>query len=407
MALYMGSSNTGTELMESLLLNQYQNSKNLKEYFGCYFKEMDFLFEQIESVYFGRLIEFAEGAQLDIIGKILNQKRSVVLPTQWFGLSDNGVPPTNVLGMADENIPFAGGLFKDESQGTDPTAPLSDTKYRRLLLAKAHIMNNDVSDLNLLYSVAIIILGRVPPYMKVLEPLPSTVVMYMDSNNVTTEEISLLEYFADKYLIPSGVTFNVELRNLKLRPHFNGTDNYILKDTGVDTIAFKQGAYVTFKTKGIAIGSNAMSIIGNTTREDGLSLSSDGVTLKLCIGNETTDNLYEWDIPVVDLEGNGVDFDNILLWKVWLGEDKAGVSINGIDYISTTVSAGEMQINTIGYSDSTAEGFIWDITHTGDVGDTKLSKLPMTEGEGSVVTAEGINKGQTWTIQATPDWKQI
>ena len=69
----------GKQIMEGLLLNQYQNSPLLQEYMMAFIAELDLLFEQTEEVYLGRFLENAVGKQLDIIGIILQQTRSVIL----------------------------------------------------------------------------------------------------------------------------------------------------------------------------------------------------------------------------------------------------------------------------------------------------------------------------------------
>ncbi len=152
----------GKQIMEGLLLRQYQSSPDLKEFIMAFVSELDLLFEQIEEVYLGRFIENAVGKQLDIIGIILQQPRSVILPTQWFGFSNAGTVPANVAGMANESSPANGGIFRDENVGGGEVTPLDDNTYRKMLLAKAVITNRDAADLSLAYFVVSILLGRVP-----------------------------------------------------------------------------------------------------------------------------------------------------------------------------------------------------------------------------------------------------
>lgn len=152
------TSDKGKQIMEGLLLNQYQNSPLLQEYMMCFIAELDLLFEQTEEVYLGRFIESAVGRQLDIIGIILQLPRSIVLPTQWFGFQG----AVDVAGMADETSPANGGIFRDANVGDGELTPLDDSTYRRLLLAKAFIINRDSADTGLAYFVVSTLLGRVP-----------------------------------------------------------------------------------------------------------------------------------------------------------------------------------------------------------------------------------------------------
>ena len=95
-----------TQIMESMLLQQYQNSPNLKEYMGCFIAELDILFAETERVYLGRFIEYAFGAQLDVLGIILGQSRAVELPTAWFGFTDAGtITIPGIAGFSDETTP--------------------------------------------------------------------------------------------------------------------------------------------------------------------------------------------------------------------------------------------------------------------------------------------------------------
>lgn len=148
----------GTEILEGMLLSQYNNSPNLKEYYMAFIAELDLLFEQVSEVYYGRFLEVAVGEQLDVIGIILQQTRSVILPTAWFGFQGALLAE----GMADEVTPALGGIFKDENEGEGEVTILSDFMYRRMLTAKAAVLNRDSIDISLAYFVISTLLGRVP-----------------------------------------------------------------------------------------------------------------------------------------------------------------------------------------------------------------------------------------------------
>ena len=201
----------GEQIMEGLLLDQYTNSPLLKEYFMAFIAELDFLFEQVEEVYFGRFIDRAIGFQLDVIGEVLQQSRSVILPTVWFGFQG----ATDVDGMADEATPAYGGLFKDENIGEGTLTALDDTLYRRMLLAKAILLNRDSMDISLAYYVISILLNRVPSTFELRDGdsgIPAIrdrqVDLLISRSAITEQETGLLLYMT-KYFVPAGVTFTI------------------------------------------------------------------------------------------------------------------------------------------------------------------------------------------------------
>jgi hypothetical protein len=197
----MSDSTKGTDIFNSLLLEQYQNSPNLKEYMGAFIEEMNELFEEIDKVYYGRLIKDAEGEQLDIIGIILQQNRAVELPDIWFGFE--GAP--NADGFGDDNNPEYGGLFKDENLNELEKIPLDDATYKRVLLAKALVLNKDSCDINLAYEVVSTLLGRVPNLFKIEGSKPVKLTL---STKETDREIQLINYMV-KYFVPTGITFTI------------------------------------------------------------------------------------------------------------------------------------------------------------------------------------------------------
>ncbi len=201
----------GRQIMEELLLNQYSSSDNLKEYYMCFIAELDILFEQVHKVYFGRFLENAEGAQLDVIGIILQQSRSVILPTFWFGFQG----AINAEGMADETTPSIGGTFKDENLGVGKITPLDDRMYKRMLTAKAAVLNRDTIDISLAYYVIAIILGRVPSVFELrdsesgIAPIgKGRIDLKVLGSAVTEQEVKMVLYMA-KYFIPVGMTFTI------------------------------------------------------------------------------------------------------------------------------------------------------------------------------------------------------
>tara|TARA_R110000850_G_scaffold69522_1_gene154338 strand:- start:379 stop:993 length:615 start_codon:yes stop_codon:yes gene_type:complete len=201
----MAIQDKGEQILDGMLLDQYQNSPNLKEYFMAYIAEMDFLFEQIELVYVGRFLNIAIGAQLDVLGKILQQSRSVVLPNIFFGFQGAaGV----ISGMADEATPNNGGVFLDENSGGYGVTPLDDTLYRRVLKVVGTVSSRDSCDINLAYYCISILLDRVPSTFSLTNPAHRQVVLELGVGEVTDLEVVLIEYMA-KYFIPDGMSFTI------------------------------------------------------------------------------------------------------------------------------------------------------------------------------------------------------
>jgi hypothetical protein len=154
----------GTDIMDQLMLSQYANSPNLREFLLAYVEEMDTLFTQLDEVYLGRFLEYAEGSQLDVIGLILDQARSVALPSTYFGMAG----ATGADSFSDEASPFEGGFFKSEGDDDYVNTPLSDEVYRRLLFAKAYANIRPNTSLDSSYELITALLGRVPTKMHLL-----------------------------------------------------------------------------------------------------------------------------------------------------------------------------------------------------------------------------------------------
>ena len=218
MSMPVITTDKGDQLKEGLLLNQYDNSPILDQYISAYTSEMNWLFQNIEAVYLGRMLEYAVGANLDVIGIILDEPRTITLPTQYFGFKDESSSPlANVDQLADEATPAEGGVFKDEEQGAGTSLPLGDAEYRRLLTAKAMVSNRTEIGINGCYEVVKTILGRTPAGMRIVTSDTQIVGNLVTGRNIelellrsdtTASDDSLITYFG-KYLAPMGSTFTV------------------------------------------------------------------------------------------------------------------------------------------------------------------------------------------------------
>lgn len=197
------STDKGTALMERLLLLQYQKSPNLKEYFSAFISEVDLLFYEIENVYLGRFIEWAEGEQLDVIGEILGETRGLGLPITFFGFTDDGLNTANAGSLADIANPSGGGIFRSDGQKDTNNVELSDLSFRRLLLAKAYLTNKRSIDVNTAYNAISFLLGRVPQKFEITFPTTKTIQVELSANDTTATDVAFIQYFT-QYLAPLG-----------------------------------------------------------------------------------------------------------------------------------------------------------------------------------------------------------
>lgn len=193
-------------MMTSLLISQYQNSPILIEYISAFIAEIDTVMTEVQRVHYGQLLANASGEQLDVIGRILDQTRNMNLPKEFFGF----VGAVDVKKMADEATPADGGVFKSESESGFDLVPLSDSEYRRALLAKAFVLNVDVFDVNTIFKVIHIILGRVPSTMYFEEVDADNWVLHLSSTNFSTTDIAILRELKSTY-IPMTVTYTLVL----------------------------------------------------------------------------------------------------------------------------------------------------------------------------------------------------
>lgn len=201
----------GTDIMDAMMLGQYNNSPNLRTYMLAFVEEMDYLFEQIEEVYLGRMLEFAIGRQLDVIGVILDQSRSLALSKGYFGFVGATAPGK----MADESIPADGGFFKSEGEDEFSVIPLDDETYRRLLLAKAYAGTLNNASIEETYQMVIQLLGHVPRKLQLLTIASTTgtvaaktIELHISIEDTGIQDVALIEYFS-KFMIPLGTIFTI------------------------------------------------------------------------------------------------------------------------------------------------------------------------------------------------------
>jgi len=194
----------GTQIMDGLMLRQYHESPNMTQYLHAYVEEMDDLFCAIEDVYFGRFLETAIGAQLDVICVILQQSRNIDLGSVYFGFQG----ATGATSFGSTTDPLVGGTFKSLNQGSALITPLSDEVYRKVLTCKGALLNSDTSSIEDIYHSVTILIGRVPTKMIITEPANLQVQLELDVATIRDEDELLLLFMA-RYFIPTGVTFTI------------------------------------------------------------------------------------------------------------------------------------------------------------------------------------------------------
>lgn len=200
------STQKGTEIMLQMLLGQYEDKPVLRAYFDAFIQEFDLLFTQLDEVYLGRLIDYAIGDQLDVIGRIIDQAREIVIPGGTFfgfeGAPEHTEPDPTLYQMADRAAPAVGGVFKDGLFGNFITIPLNDLQYRRMLLAKGNIHNRHQINVDQIYISASTVMGFTPSAIRVTSTQQSVVLDMAEE--VTTElDANLVDYFL-RYNIPMG-----------------------------------------------------------------------------------------------------------------------------------------------------------------------------------------------------------
>lgn len=125
----------GTDIMECMLLRQYVNSINLKTYISAYVEEFNLLFTELQKVEVCRQLDYAEGAQLDVIGEILRVPRSANFLNNYFGFQE--AEGAESFGEAPDPS-SVGGVFKSFDDLIYSVTPLNDAQYKRLLYARAY-----------------------------------------------------------------------------------------------------------------------------------------------------------------------------------------------------------------------------------------------------------------------------
>jgi len=200
-----------SSISDIMLLNQYANSTNLKEYIGAFVQEVDTLFEEVLSVHYERLLPNAIGSNLDILGEILGQPRGlyILVDKDYFGFNPEGDPPHFPHKMADEATPADGGWFKGEGEIATELQILDDEDYRKILLCRAYCLSKRVMDYNTIYEAVNIMLGF-NSYSTITTVSLRYHVMELNSTLVSVHQVEMLEAI-HKWFTPMGVNLEFSL----------------------------------------------------------------------------------------------------------------------------------------------------------------------------------------------------
>lgn len=145
-------------IMDIMLLEQYKYSVNLKQYIRCYTESLNDLRVAMDEVYKGRFLEYAEGKQLDVIGVLLDQPRTVDAGgSGTFGFTGGS---SFVKGFGDKDDKNKGGKFDSRNKEGSVTVSLTDSQYRNLLKARAYVMGSKDMNVNSTLKVLDILAGR-------------------------------------------------------------------------------------------------------------------------------------------------------------------------------------------------------------------------------------------------------
>ena len=188
-----------SDIAEGMLLEQYHGATNLKAYIASMVEEFNHLYVATDAVNFGRYIEYAEGAQLDVIGEILQQSRNIQTDSDKnFGF----VGAAYVDGLADNATPLAGGVFLDGNNSKYTVVPLVDSVYRRLLLVRGQCITLDTLTVNDMYDMLDILIPGTGS-LHIVEISSGHLEIRISINRATLTEISWLKAISH-WLIPAG-----------------------------------------------------------------------------------------------------------------------------------------------------------------------------------------------------------
>lgn len=216
----------GTDIMNCMLLQQYRDSQNLKEYINAFVEEINTLYCEVQKVELGRYVDHAEGKQLDIIGDIIGANRTRILIEEKFGfLYAEGAKTFGKLG--DDNV---GGYFRSLYDDNHTITPVGDIQYRNIIRARLYCIGsqnrgmeseeflNYAPNFNSedIYKIIEILINEVPDgYLTsgiVTDYIEydNTICVEVDETKITELQLSLL-YNIRGWFIPTIKNFEIKI----------------------------------------------------------------------------------------------------------------------------------------------------------------------------------------------------
>ena len=122
-----------TETAISRLADQYSESTNFLEYVSANMTQIDILENVLQDVLCMRSIDNGSDYTLDIVGKLVGQKRSVISANfLWFGFQGNAQSGS----FGELGNPSVGARFRSLNEPTASTRILTDEEYKIFIKAR-------------------------------------------------------------------------------------------------------------------------------------------------------------------------------------------------------------------------------------------------------------------------------
>ena len=130
----------GVKRADSLIISQYNSSTNLHKYIECFTVVFNDILQACIEVATQRYLDYAVGMQMDVIGVILGQSRTLSgsKPLGYFGYYDN--PQAADPSIGTDADPTIGGILKGDLDKDSADFILTDAAYYNVL--KARILKN-------------------------------------------------------------------------------------------------------------------------------------------------------------------------------------------------------------------------------------------------------------------------
>ena len=130
----------GLKRADSLIISQYNSSINLHKYIECFTIVFNDVLQACIEVATQRYLDYAVGAQLDVIGVIVGQPRTLSgsKPLGYFGYYEN--PQSADPSIGTDEDPTIGGILKGDLDKDSADFILTDSAYYNVL--KARILKN-------------------------------------------------------------------------------------------------------------------------------------------------------------------------------------------------------------------------------------------------------------------------